>query len=121
MSVKSHKDSALVYSTDQGGRVCPGCGHQPQCCCCSKKNLPKSDGIIRISRETKGRKGSGVSLISGLPLDKDGLKKLAKRLKQRCGSGGAVKNGVIEVQGDHREVLREELGKQGYKAKLAGG
>ena len=60
-------------------------------------------------------------MISGLPLDDTAIKKLAKQLKQKCGSGGSVKNGVIEIQGDHREFLREELARQGYKVKLAGG
>ena len=120
MAKRSAKDSALVYSTDRG-RICPGCGHPAGQCCCSKKGQAKGDGIVRISRETKGRKGSGVSLISGLPLAGAELKKLAKQLKQRCGCGGSVKNGVIEIQGDHREVLKVELVKQGYKVKLAGG
>ena len=114
------KDSSLVYSTDRG-RICSGCGHPVAQCCCRKTSSAKGDGIVRISRETKGRKGSGVCLISGLPLAKDELKKLAKKLKQRCGTGGSIKNGVVEIQGDHREVLKEELAKHGFKAKLAGG
>ena len=76
---------------------------------------------MRISRQTKGRKGSGVCLITGIPLGEAELKNLAKQLKKKCGSGGAVKNGVIEIQGDQREVLVEALMKLGYKAKLAGG
>lgn len=120
MTKRSAKDSALVYSTDRG-RVCPGCGHPTGQCCCSKKSTPTVDGIVRISRETKGRKGSGVSLVSGLPLDGEALKKLARQLKKRCGTGGAVKNGVVEIQGDHREFLKEELARQGYNVKLAGG
>ncbi|MEJ2689977.1 MAG: translation initiation factor Sui1 [Deltaproteobacteria bacterium] len=118
--MKQSKSQGLVYSTDQG-RICPGCGHPAKNCCCSKEKIVKGDGIVRISRETKGRKGSGVCLIAGLPLDKDDLKKLAKTLKKRCGSGGAIKNGVIEIQGDHRDIIKEELEKQGYKVKLAGG
>jgi translation initiation factor 1 len=120
MAKRSAKDSALVYSTDRG-RICPGCGHPADQCCCSKKSQPLGDGIVRISRETNGRKGTGVSLISGLRLDGAGLKRLAKQLKQKCGSGGSIKNGVIEIQGDHRDLLKAELEKQGYKAKLAGG
>jgi translation initiation factor 1 len=120
MAKRSAKDSALVYSTDRG-QICPGCGHPSSQCCCSKKNLPQGDGIVRIRRETKGRKGSGVSLISGLELDGAGLKKLAKQLKQKCGSSGSIKNGVVEIQGDHRDILKAELEKQGYKVKLAGG
>lgn len=120
MTGKGHKASGLVYSTDRG-RLCPGCGHPAGSCCCSKVAKPAGDGIVRIRRETKGRKGSGVSLISGLPLEAEGLKLLAKQLKQRCGCGGAVKNGVIEIQGDHREAIRADLVKLGYKVKLAGG
>lgn len=120
MAGKGDREGGLVYSTDRG-RICPGCGHPAAGCCCSKKTAVVGDGLIRISRETKGRKGSGVSLIKGLPLADDGLKKLAKQLKQKCGSGGAVKNGVIEIQGDHRELLMTELTKLGYRPKLAGG
>ncbi len=79
------------------------------------------DGIVRIGRETKGRKGKGVSLITGLNLDPKELKALAKKLKQKCGSGGSVKNGVIEIQGDHRQQLMKELLNMGLKVKLAGG
>ncbi len=115
------KASGLVYSTDKG-RVCPGCGHPVKQCCCSKKsNIPVGDGIVRVSRQTKGRKGSGVSLITGVPLAEPELKKLAKKLKQQCGTGGTIKNGVIEIQGDHRETLVTALKKAGYQVKLAGG
>lgn len=72
-------------------------------------------------RETKGRKGKGVTLINGVPLDTAALKKLAKSLKQKCGSGGSIKNGVIEIQGDHRDTLEKELGSLGYNVKRAGG
>ena len=77
--------------------------------------------MVRVSRQTKGRKGSGVCLITGVPLGDDELKKLAKELKKRCGSGGTVKDGVIEIQGDHREVLVDVLVRLGFKAKSAGG
>ncbi len=113
------KSGGLVYSTDRG-RLCPDCGHPPGNCRCSTNSAAGSDGIVRISRETKGRKGSGVSLISGLPIGDAELKKLAKLLKTKCGSGGTIKNGVIEIQGDHRDFLKEQLEKQGYKVKLAG-
>jgi translation initiation factor 1 len=72
-------------------------------------------------RETKGRKGKGVTLIAGVPLGNDELKILAKTLKQKCGSGGSVKDGVIEIQGDHRDMLEQELASLGYKVKRAGG
>lgn len=118
---KNHKDSGLVYSTEQG-RTCPECGKASHKCICKKKKPPaESDGIVRISLDRKGRKGKGVSVITGLPLDERDLKQLAKKLKTRCGSGGTVKLGVVEIQGDHRSLLMEELKKQGYQVKLAGG
>lgn len=119
--MKKTKNQGLVYSTDKG-RMCPGCGHPVKACCCSSQQAaPRGDGQVRVSRQTKGRKGAGVSVVSGLPLDEAALKKLAKQLKQRCGSGGTVKNGTIEIQGDHRQTLVDVLTKLGYKAKLAGG
>lgn len=111
----------LVYSTESG-KMCPECARPvKKCTCAKKKNPPKGDGIVRVSRQTKGRKGSGVSLVTGLALDDKELKRLAKQLKQKCGCGGTVKNGVIEIQGDHRQTLVETLLKLGYKAKSAGG
>jgi len=119
--VKKTKAKGLVYSTDTG-RTCPGCGHPiEQCCCSKKKNQQQSDGVVRVSRQTKGRKGNGVCLIIGVPLGEVELKKLAKQLKKKCGSGGTVKNGVIEIQGNQREILVDALIKLGFKAKLAGG
>jgi len=121
MAVQKRKNSCLVYSTDQG-KMCPGCGHPVSLCACSRTpGMPKGDGIVRISRQTKGRKGKGVSVITGIPLSSEKLEALAKQLKQRCGAGGTVKDGVIEIQGDHRDVLVLELKKLGYAAKLAGG
>ena len=116
-----NRDTGLVYSTEFG-KMCPGCNKPTVKCICQKKQaLPKSDGIVRLMRETKGRKGKGVTLITGIPLASEGLKKIAKSLKQKCGSGGSVKNGVIEIQGDHRDVLEKELNGLGYKVKRAGG
>jgi translation initiation factor 1 len=83
--------------------------------------VPKGDGIVRVGRETKGRKGKGVTVISGVPLAAAALEELATRLKKRCGSGGTVHEGVIEIQGDHRDVLVAELGRLGYAAKRSGG
>jgi len=76
---------------------------------------------VRVGRETKGRKGKGVTLITGVPLDHDGLKALAKELKKQCGAGGAVKGGAIEIQGDHRDALVEALKSRGWVVKRSGG
>ncbi len=102
--------------------MCPSC-NQPNhsCVCGQRKSAGKGDGIVRLTRQTKGRKGKGVTLITGLSMDSGELKTLAKKLKQQCGSGGSVKNDVIEIQGDHREKLKEILSKLGLKVKLAGG
>lgn len=122
MSRKSKKQGGgLVYSTEHG-RICPACGRpKAQCKCGRKGDVPEGDGIVRVGRETKGRKGKGVTLVIGVMLDQEGLRKLAKQLKQRCGSGGTVKDGVIEIQGDHRETVIEELRQQGWKVKQTGG
>jgi len=111
--VKRTKEKILVYLTDTS-RTCPGCGHPHKQCCCSKNSRQQADTVVRVSRQTKGRKGSGVCLITGLPLGEAELKKLAKELKKKCGSGGTVKNGVIEIQGDHREILVDALIKLGF-------
>jgi translation initiation factor 1 len=111
----------LVYSSEHG-RMCPGCSRPVKECTCTKKQTtPPSDGVVRVSRQTKGRKGKGVTLITGVPLDEAGIKALATRLKQRCGSGGTVKDGIIEIQGGHCDLLVEELKKQGWTVKRAGG
>lgn len=83
--------------------------------------MPASDGIVRVFLETKGRKGKGVTLVKGLTLDALALAQLGKQLKTACGSGGTVKDGAIEIQGDHRERVIEELGKRGWAVKQAGG
>lgn len=83
--------------------------------------MAKGDGNVKVSRETKGRGGKCVTLISGLPLDAEGLAVLSTQLKQRCGCGGTVKEGIIEIQGDHRDTLVAELTKRGFKVKRAGG
>jgi translation initiation factor 1 len=114
-------NSRLVYSSELG-RICPKCRQGHNNCRCKQQAAPgKGDGIVRIQRETKSRKGKGVTLISGIPLAGDELKKLVKNLKQKCGTGGTIKNGVIEIQGDHRGLLLAELQKQGWKVKIAGG
>jgi translation initiation factor 1 len=114
--------SRLVYSTETG-RTCPDCRQALAQCLCSqaKKAAPAGDGIVRVSREIKGRKGKGVTLIKGLALDEAALTALAKQLKASCGSGGTVKDGVIEIQGDHIETVMARLTQAGHKVKRAGG
>ncbi|MES3015717.1 MAG: translation initiation factor Sui1 [Pseudomonadota bacterium] len=110
----------LVYSTDVG-RMCPACRQPIAACICGQKAGPAGDGIVRVSRETKGRAGKGVTLVKGLPLDAAGLTAVGKQLKAACGSGGTVKDGVIEIQGDHVERVIELLKKDGRSVKRAGG
>ncbi len=128
ISTMNLKTSAnLVYSTETG-RICPDCS-QPiaQCqCAANKKALAaagaaSADGIVRVQRETKGRGGKSVTLVRGLALDAAALAALAKQLKAACGSGGTVKDGVIEVQGDHVETLIAALQKRGFAVKRVGG
>ena len=122
----AQNDSRLVYTTLQG-RLCPECARPLAECRCKRSKpaqaapRPPGDGIVRVGRETKGRKGKGVTIISGLPLADDALAQLATRLKKRCGSGGTVHDSRIEIQGDHRDVLVDELGKLGYTVRRAGG
>ncbi|MWV15629.1 translation initiation factor Sui1 [Pseudomonas sp. L-22-4S-12] len=112
--------SGLVYSTD-GGRHCPDCGQPLDACICKQSRIPEGDGIARVRRETKGRGGKTVTTVSGVPLAETELKELASALKKRCGCGGGLKDGVIEIQGDMVELLLEELAKRGFKAKKSGG
>jgi translation initiation factor 1 len=114
-------DSVCVYSTGRGA-ICPGCGKPVgECACRATRPAPPADGVVRVSRETKGRKGKGVTVITGVPLGGQQLAALAKELKQRCGCGGAVKDGSIEIQGDHRDRLVAELLGRGFRAKRSGG
>ncbi len=114
------KERSLVYSTETG-RLCPECEQPLSSCQCKHEGIPTGDGIVRVSLDTKGRKGKGVTLIKGVLKDSGELKKLAKELKQKCSVGGAVKDGVIEIQGDHRKVLIELLKKKGFDVKQSGG
>jgi translation initiation factor 1 len=112
--MKRTDNATLVYSSETG-RV--------------KQEKPKdtppskqpSDGMVRLRREIKGRGGGTVIVISGITLNPDALKELAGELKKRCGCGGTIKDGVIEIQGDHRDTLLRELEARGYRVKLAGG
>jgi len=113
--------NGLLYSTEHG-KMCPEC-RKPiaECTCTRNTAMPVSDGIVRVSRETKGRAGKGVTLVKGLSLDAPALAQLGKQLKTTCGSGGTVKDGVIEIQGGHCERVIEHLKKQGWVVKRAGG
>ena len=115
------KKGGLVYSTEHG-RMCPLCGMpQAQCVCKTLAAAPAGDGVVRVGRETKGRKGKGVTVISGVPLAGDELKKLSVQLKNKCGCGGTVKDGVIEIQGDNRDKVIELLKTFGWPIKRSGG
>jgi translation initiation factor 1 len=114
-------NSRIVYSTGVG-TLCPNCRRPVRECVCPKgapgAAVPKA---VRVARETQGRAGKGVTVITGLPLSLSDLETLATKLKKRCGSGGTVREGVIEIQGDHREVIVAELIKAGWQAKRSGG
>ena len=109
--MNNDNNSRLVYSTDSG-RI-----DEPK----AAVVRPKGDGIVRIQRQTSGRKGKGVCLITGVDLDDAALEKLAAELKKKCGCGGSVKDGVIEIQGDKRDLLKQLLEAKGMRVKLAGG
>ena len=118
-------NSRLVYSSETG-RICPKCQKYLDYCSCQQSTTQsqppaKHDGIVRVGRETKGRKGKGVTIISGVPLAGVELKTFARELKQKCGTGGTLKDGVIEIQGDHRDHLIELLKAKGWQVKRSGG
>lgn len=127
-------ESRLVYSTEQG-RVCPKCGKPTSACSCrrprktaarqsrqaGRAQADPKDGVARVRRETKGRKGKTVTTITGLAVGEAELRDLAAELKRRCGTGGGAKAGVIEIQGDHLDTLVGELEARGYTVKRAGG
>ncbi len=112
----------LVYSTE-GGRMCPACRRPLAACTCGTRAalIDNGDGIVRVSRETKGRGGKAVTLVRGLALDADALAALGKRLRTACGAGGTAKGGVLEVQGDHAERVVKWLQAEGWTVKRAGG
>jgi translation initiation factor 1 len=119
---KTASTGTLVYSTELG-RICPGCGKALAQCACGVKNKAAvtGDGVVRVSRQSKGRGGKTVTLVKGLALDAAALAALAKQLRTACGAGGTVKDGVVEVQGDHCETILAALKKFGHPAKQAGG
>lgn len=116
------KRSGVVYSTDQG-RTCPECGEAAERCACRAKKGGQgmTAGPVRVERTTRGRKGKTVTVITGLGLDPISLAELGRELKQLCGSGGTVKDGMIEVQGDHADRLVAALLERGHAAKRRGG
>ena len=113
--------SRLVYSTD-AGTMCPDCRQPAKACVCRKAGArAASDGVVRVSRQTKGRGGKTVTRVEGLPLDDAALAQLGKQLRSVCGSGGTVKDGVVEVQGDHCDKVIEALMHLGHAARRSGG
>ena len=110
----------LVYSTE-AGRMCPGCRQPLAQCSCGAPVLPKVDGAVRVSRQTKGRGGKTVTLVRGVPLAAEALEQLGKQLRTACGAGGTVRDGVIEVQGDHADRIVGLLQAQGHSVKRSGG
>lgn len=120
--MKNSPTGGLVYSTE-GGRMCPECRKPLAQCLCRQaaRGVPAGDGVARVSRETKGRGGKSVTVVKGLALDGAALNTLGKQLRTACGSGGTVKDGVIEIQGEHCDRIMDALQKQGIRAKRAGG
>lgn len=116
--MKNRSQGGLVYSTESG-RMCPGCGQPVADCACKANGAPLGDGKVKVSRQTKGRGGKCVTVVKGLALDAAALAALGKQLRSACGSGGTVKDGVIEIQGDHCERLMAELTRLGHRPKLA--
>ncbi len=117
--------NTLVYSTDSG-RLCAGCSRPIAGCQCrqasaSTRLSPSKSGSVYVSRQTKGRAGKGVTVVEGLALGDEELASLARDLKARCATGGTVRDGVIELQGEHRDALVKELTKRGFAVKRSGG
>jgi translation initiation factor 1 len=111
----------LVYSTDHGS-MCPACSQPLAHCVCRRKpdaSAPPA-GMVRVGRSTAGRKGHLVTVITGVPLAAAALQHLAHQLKQRCGTGGTMQDGVITLQGDHRDLVVQELQQRGYTVKRSG-
>ena len=120
MENSRNANSRIVYSTAHG-QMCPECARPVDSCVCRKLKktaVPKTDGFVCVRYEKKGRKGKGVTVIAGLPVNEEGLIRLAKDLKQRFGTGGTAKDGLIELQGDHRDQAAQELRKKGYFVRL---
>jgi translation initiation factor 1 len=121
--MRKNEGGGLVYSTELG-RTCPACRHALADCRCkalAANSKPAGDGVVRVSRETSGRGGKAVTVIRGVPLQTEALTALGKRLRTFCGAGGTLKDGVLEVQGDHRDRVVDWLAKEGFQVKRAGG
>jgi translation initiation factor 1 len=118
--MKNRSSGGLVYSTESG-RMCPECRQPVAQCACKARAAAVGDGAVRVSLQTKGRGGKSVTLVKGVALDPLALALLGKQLRTACGSGGTVKDGVIEIQGDHCELVMDALAQQGHKPKRAGG
>lgn len=116
-----HRDTGLVYSTATG-RMCPNCRQALALCRCQAAAAPPAgDGIVRVGRQSKGRGGKVVTLVRGVPLAADALADLGKQLRSACGAGGTVKDGAIEVQGEHVDRVIDLLRQRGYTVKRSGG
>ena len=119
--MRSKDSGGLVYSTETG-RMCPACRRPVDGCTCGQRDrvAPQGDGKVRVSRDSKGRGGKTVTVVRGLPLAAPALAQLGKQLRAACGSGGTVKDGVVEIQGDHLARVLDILNGQGWKAKQSG-
>ena len=124
---KTNKADRTVYSS-VAGRICPNCALPSRRCVCRAnprgaraETAPEGDGIVRVGRSSKGRKGKTVTSVTGVPLPPDEVRELAKDLKRVCGTGGTLKDGAIEIQGDHRDTLVRELEARGFRVKRTGG
>jgi translation initiation factor 1 len=124
MAKPSDGAPALVYSTGVG-RICPGCRRPAADCVCRSVGGDvagaRARGPVRVSRQTQGRAGRAVTVISGLPLTQAELEQLARELKRQCGSGGTLRGDCIEIQGEHRDALVAELARRGITARRSGG
>ena len=119
---RSEDEGGIVWSSDHG-RTCPGCGQPVDRCRCgpSRRQAGPGDGVIRVGRESKGRRGKTVTVVTGLPLAADELDDLARDLKKRCGTGGTVRGATVEIQGDQRDAVVAELERRGFTVRRAGG
>lgn len=127
--LSSSQDRPVVYDTAVG-RICPNCHRSVKQCVCKQKSPskpksikspPKNDGIVRVSRDRRNRRGKTVTVITGVPGNDEIVNELTATLKKLCGSGGTVKDGIIEIQGDHRDLIVSKLAELGHRVKLAGG